>query len=116
MKLTLDKVPTNLDQAVELLAESLDQEDINHILHNTIMVHHFGLDMWLRNNWSLWERDSILVQWFIKNLGIAHADDVSGTILAALLAKVRNEPFDPIEHVKVYKKYWYAAGVDPLQI
>lgn len=114
MQLDLDKVPVNLDQAVEMLYNSLDEQDKDFILHQTPDSIHFSQGMWLRNNWSLWQRETPLVQWFIKTLGIGHADDLSGTINAALWAKVRGEVFDVNEHVKKYKVHWNMMGVDPI--
>jgi hypothetical protein len=39
---------------------------------------HFGLEMWMRNNWQLW-CGSRLSKYF-NELGIYHSDDISGII------------------------------------
>lgn len=114
MNLDLDKVPTTLDEAVEMLYASLEEEDKNFIKNESPDSIHHGAGRWLRNNWSLWQRETPLVQWFIKNLGIGHADDLSGTIHAALWAKVKGEKFDAIAHVEHYKKHWINFGVHPV--
>lgn len=115
MNLNLDTVPKTLDEAVDLIVNGLEDEDISYIRnHPKPSYNHFGIGMWFRNNWSLWERDTPLTQWFIKNLGIVHADDTSSTIFAAVWAKVRNELFNPLDHVEKYKRYWWSIDQDPL--
>lgn len=44
--------------------------------------HHFGLGMWMRNNWGLWSEWSRLKQYF-DNQGIQEADEVSSMILTS---------------------------------
>lgn len=114
MKLNLDKVPSNLDDAVKMLKEAIQNSEEKEQLKDTAGLH-FGLGMYLRNNWSLWQRDTVLVQWFKNNLGIAHADDISGTILEALAANLRGVPFDAKKHVQKYIEHWKKCGVDPLE-
>lgn len=110
----MDRVPSNLDQAVEMIVTSLSDDERNYIIKCCPETFHFTTGMWLRNNWDLWDRDTIFVQWCIKNLEIGHADDISGTIFAAVWAWVRNERFDVIQHVQRYKDHWRKAGVDPI--
>jgi hypothetical protein len=113
MKINLDVVPKNLNEAVNLLRSSIESVAEEESLKDTDGLH-FGLGMYLRNNWSLWERDTVLVQWFKNNLGIAHADDISGTILEAFAANLRGEEFDATAHVKRYIEHWKNMGIDPL--
>ncbi len=113
MKINMDRVPRNLDEAVQMLKDSIQNAEETEQLKDTAGLH-FGLGMYLRNNWSLWERETILVQWFKNNLGIAHADDISGTILEALAASLKGEEFNAKEHVQRYIEHWKRAGVNPL--
>jgi hypothetical protein len=113
MKLNLDVVPKNLDDAVRILKEAIKDEEEAKQLQDTAGLH-FGLGMYLRNNWSLWDTETVLVQWFKENLGIAHADDLSGTILEALAASLRGEEFDAKAHVQRYIEHWKRYGVNPL--
>lgn len=112
MKFDLDTMPTNLDEAVNQILNSLDDHEEIEAMKDPVGLH-FGFGMWLRNNWSLWDRETHLVQWFIKNLGIVHADDISSTILEGVATKLRGEEFDPASHVNYYKEYWRANGLDP---
>ncbi len=107
-------IPDNLDKAVESIVSRLSQADVDRIKTGDPAHVHMSVGRYYRNDWRLWDRESPLVKWFIDNLGIVHGDDLSGTILSAVWAKVRNEPFDAIAHVQRYKDHWAKYGVDPM--
>ena len=115
MSINPDKVPSNLNEAVELICGSLSEEDRAFILaaDDSSSVH-FTVGMCLRNNWSLWEKDTPIHNWFRKELGICFADDISGTILASVWHKVRGLPFEAKDHVKFYHEHWRRHGIDPV--
>ena len=94
MKLNEDRVPINLEEALIILKETLEPEDIEEIKNpeSTSTQLHFSFGMYLRNEWSLWHKDTVLVEWFNKTYGIKHADDISGVILECLWNDVRGEP------------------------
>lgn len=46
---------------------------------------------------------------------IAHADDISGLILAWVFALVRNKPFDPQEHCQLYHLHLDNYGLTALE-
>lgn len=114
MKLNIDVVPHDLDSAVKLIKEALDVDDIQYIKENDnpIVLHH-GFGRWLRNEWSLWDRDTILVKWFIDNYQCCHADDLSGLILDALWCDIKGEPRNTENLVARYKEHWRQYGIDP---
>jgi hypothetical protein len=115
VNINLDIVPSDLDQALDVLDKSLDDNDIEYIMeHAEPDGMHFGIGMWLRNNWSLWQPETNLAQWFRQNLGLGHADDMSGIILDSLWRRVRGEPIDLDGQVKFYKDYWKKQKIDPL--
>jgi len=109
--ISLDKVPSNLEQALEIL-EGMDKKDKDYIAKKGSPSVHHGFGTWIRNNWSLWEKDTPIVIWFNKQ-GIRHADDMSGIILEAFERKLKNEPFDLQAKIKYYRDYWVKAGLDP---
>lgn len=111
MKINLDIVPKNLDEAVKILKKGIVDLQEEERLEDPVGLH-FGLGMYLRNNWSLWDRETVLVKWFSENLGIIHADDISGTILEALSASIQNKSFDAKLHVQKYIDHWKKLGVD----
>ena len=108
--------PENLDEAVSTLEAALSTQDRELLKRSDPSEFHHGLGRGIRNSFNLWSKDSILVQWFEQNLGIVHADDLSGTIMASLCSKLRGEPFNPTEHVIKYKEHWKRMGHDPMSV
>lgn len=107
-----DSVPTDLAQCIEYVLQCLDSKDIVGIVNGKINSEqmHFGLGMYLRNSWSLWDTTTHLNQWFRANLRIGHADDISGVIIEAVVHRIRNEPFDHKEYVKTFHAHWAKLG------
>lgn len=112
MKINFDKVPKNLNEAIEMLTEAIESEEERERLKDYNGLH-FGLGGKLRNIWSLWERETILVQWFKANLGLIHADDISGIILKALSSSLKGEEFDAKVNAQVYIDYWKKLNINP---
>jgi hypothetical protein len=112
MKLNQDKVPINLEDAVSILKEGLDKDDIVEIKQPNFQPSqvHLSIGMLLRNEWSLWDKSTICVVWFKKNYGIDHADDISGLILHCLCADIRGEPRKDKELAKRYIDHWKKIG------
>lgn len=52
---------------------------------------HFGLGMWMRNNWGLWSEQSRLKKYF-DSLGIRDADDVLSLILTSCWGHLNPKP------------------------
>jgi len=74
------KKPCNVRDAHDKIEEILKAQGIS-IKENTDMIDfHFGLGMWMRNNWGLWSGKSRLVAFFASK-EIAHPDDMSAYIL-----------------------------------
>lgn len=65
---------------------------------------HFGLGMWMRNNWRLW-RNSKLSRYF-NGLGIYHTDDMSSIILQSFYRKLKGDALNLDKQVNYYKEYW----------
>lgn len=126
MKIPLDRLPTTLDEAVDTLIAGLDDKDreqLDKLFKEkkktttviTVIIEgepieipadtHFTVGRFLRNNWNLWE-DSPISRWFIRNLKLAHADDMSGILLEAFEAKYLGKEYDPSKTVAWYRKHW----------
>ena len=118
----INKMPTTLDEVVEVLYQDSDQYRKKHNITaaniEEEMPHH-GYGTVVRNELHLWwqpdwpkkhkiEKPAI-VQWF-NDRNIFHADDMSGTIQEALKAKLAGEPFNVDEHLKVYFDHWRKEG------
>lgn len=108
MLINQDKVPINLDDAVNILIQGLVDDDIKFLKDPNFNPSqlHFSLGMALRNEWSLWEKDTILVTWFKTNLGIEHADDISSIILDAVWRDVLRKPRRTKALARKYIKHW----------
>jgi uncharacterized protein DUF6794 len=108
MKINQDKVPINLDDAVNTLKEGMDKDDIAEFKKETFHVGqlHFTLGMALRNEWSLWEKDTILVQWFKKEFGVDFGDDITGIILDCLYQDIIGKPRRAKELADRYIAHW----------
>ena len=114
-----DKVPNTLDEAVQMLYDSLDYEDLVRIRGIKPESVHFTFGMTMRNTWSLWE-DTPLTRDIKQRFKIfGHGDDMSGIIMRALWLKVvGTPPWLKPEHtleaeVENYRVHWRKHGVDP---
>lgn len=107
MKSDQDKVPSSIEQAVDMIVDTLDDEDRETIknMNSSSSVHHF-VGRFLRNSWSLWKNDTPLKRDAVATYGIAHADDISGLILEWVWCRVRGVEFDPHAHAATYHKHW----------
>lgn len=65
---------------------------------------HFGIGLWMRNNWGLWS-GSRLSEYF-NELGIDHPDDMSGIILDSYYSELTNTVFNLDSAIAYYIKYW----------
>lgn len=76
-------IPRNLEESFHVLDTLLTAKDIQLIRslpeRDAMSAFHFGLGMWLRNNWGLWG-GSRLQQYFLQR-GVEHPDNMSGTLL-----------------------------------
>jgi hypothetical protein len=108
-------VPTNLDESFERLKKLLGEAEVKKFTteseQSAIAMAHFGIGMWIRNNWGLW-KGGTMKDWF-KDRGIVHADDMSGIILTSFHRYLRNEPIGFMDQVEHYRKFWKDRGIDP---
>ena len=111
-----DFVPSTIEDAVNHLFGNLTEEHKEQILEidNSAQIHH-TIGRFLRNSWSLWEKDTPLKNDAIQTYEIAHADDISGLILGWLFAKVRNKDFDPILYCESFHKHWAQFGITSIE-
>lgn len=83
-------IPKDIDEAIDSLDTILSIEDKRYIadslsLRGFLASSHFGIGMWIRNNWGLWG-GSRLQRYFSKK-DVFHPDDMSGEILKAYYKK-----------------------------
>ena len=79
-----EDIPATLEEAYKALDELLDPEDIEYIKNlaeDDIITMHFGLGLWIRNNW-LYPTNSRLTKALLElNPNFSHPDDMSHFIL-----------------------------------
>jgi hypothetical protein len=99
-------IPSDLDDAMTQLDRILRSEDLDTMRTGTeddMAQYHFGLGMWLRNNWGLWA-GSRLARWFNERR-IRHPDAMSGIILDSYWRRLHDTPVDLEGQVRSYLAY-----------
>jgi hypothetical protein len=104
------KIPKTLDEAIEIIINDNQnnpkfEELIKLSEQKALAELHFTTGRNIRNDWKLWNEESDLHKYF-KNLGIFHADDMSGIILTSVHRKINNQPIDLENQMEFYKTYW----------
>ncbi len=119
--------PKNLDDAFRLLKDMMGNnltQFKDTLEGNALAMTHFGLGMYLRNNWYLWwHMDNLpkpsdehnkdyplekpeIVKYFNEKLAIFHADDMSGIILTSFHRHLNDKPLDLEKQLKRYHDHW----------
>lgn len=100
-------IPKNLNEAISQLDKELNDSIKSNIIVLTegefVANSHFGLGLWIRNNWGLW-KNSRLSRYF-KLKGITRPDDMSVIILTSYYRELKGIEIDLREQVKPYKAY-----------
>ena len=65
---------------------------------------HFGLGIWMRNNWRLWNGSRLAK--FFNSKGIYHPDDMSGIILDSYYRYLTKQDIKLDEQIRHYQDYW----------
>jgi hypothetical protein len=83
-------IPKDIDEAIDSLDTILSLEDKRYIadslsLSRFLATSHFGIGMWIRNNWGLWSGSRL--QRYLSRKNVFHPDDMSGEILKAYYKK-----------------------------
>lgn len=109
--------PATMGEAVTLIYDSLDDDEIEFIKENSSSLLHFSFGMAMRNGWNLWgtqeEKPTTLKDHMREVYDIHHADDISGMILESLAKVVKGETPDSNADAQGYKDYWASQGIDP---
>lgn len=101
-------IPVDLEDCFKIIKMELSPSEINKIMSMKIeelcRLHH-SLGRWIRNNWSLWGEEGALKDYF-NNIGLHHADDMSGLIIESFWHHLRNEPLEIEKQIKEYQDFW----------
>lgn len=100
--------PKTLEECYPALKKKLSSSQLKYfkemIEDNVRASYHMGLGKQLRNHWGLWAGSELAV-WF-KDIGITHADDMSGIILLSFHRRLNDKPILLEEQVQHYQAYW----------
>lgn len=83
-------IPEDITEAIDSLDTILSIEDKRYIadslsLSGFLATSHFGIGMWIRNNWGLWSGSRL--ERYFRDKEVFHPDDISGEILKAYYKK-----------------------------
>ncbi|MEM6516987.1 MAG: leucine-rich repeat domain-containing protein, partial [Bacteroidota bacterium] len=105
-------IPKNLNECFDQLNLMFSPKRIKEIKTKSeeefSVGSHFGLGMWIRNNWGLWQ-GSRLYKYFNEK-GLNHPDDMSSVILTFYHRHLNNRNLKLINQIKGYKEYWKKAN------
>jgi len=92
-----NNIPTTITEAVNILLSELTKEDKHRIKDSSedgLINFHFGLGMTIRNIFSLWKKDSKLLEDCKKSSGdpSLHVDDASAMIIKTLWERLQEFP------------------------
>ena len=102
--------PMNLSECFDLLngilSDSEDKEwfessSEEEMLNST----HHALGEWIRDNWGLWDKNSLLYQHFYK-MGLWHPDDISTFILRSYHRFLNKKDLQLSIQIDRYIEYW----------
>ena len=98
----------NLQSCIEWVHENAEEHAFYHWLKRpeddfVSLIHH-GFGTWVRNTLGLWH-DGSPVKYF-NDIGIYHADDMSGIIFTSLWRKYHNVDICLNDQVKKYRDHW----------
>lgn len=82
-----------------------EKDFINVCSMKQMAQYHLGAGMWMRNNWGFWKQEGLLYNFF-KDLGLFHADDMSGILLECYWKRAHKVPYDLQAQAKYYQDYW----------
>jgi hypothetical protein len=99
-------IPRDLDDCFAELSRMLHPKFVEKLKarESEATNQHFGLGLWMRNNWGLWG-DSHLNRYF-HDKGIFHPDDMSGIILKTYIRHLNSQPIELEAQIKFYQDYW----------
>jgi len=107
-------IPKDLDDCFGELKKIMTKEELEKFKNEkedaAIGKVHFGLGMWIRNNWGLWS-GSRLAKYF-NDLGIYHPDDMSSIIFTSFHRNLNDTEIGLKEQIRHYQGYWYEKATE----
>jgi len=115
IKEMMTKIPKNLDECIEELTKVLLVEKLHSgfefkgVPEDEIVAQlHHTAGRAARNDWNLWGENELTK--FFNDLGVYHADDMSGIIFTSLHRRLNDKDIKLKEQAKHYINYWKNMG------
>lgn len=109
-------IPATLDEAFSRLKEIAgNPKELLLFAANGSALYHHGVGRWIRNNWGLRKQEGPLYR-YLYDLGLRHADDMSGLILKSFERHLRGEPLEIEQQVQHYHAHWEKQGLNPFDV
>ncbi len=108
MNIDMDRIPNTTSEALKMFLEALTDEEkitLKELEEDQVAIFHHTWGQFLRNNWSMWVKDTPLTRNF-KSMGITHADDMTGILLTCAWRQLNRKPLKLHDQVKKYQEYW----------
>ncbi len=105
--------PATLPELIDRIWKELSNEDKAFLRSGGKPDYFVG--RYIRNKHGLWIRSTPVVKWSISNLGLDHADDISGLIVTSLEHKAQGKAFNLFAEAEYYKNHWRALGINPAE-
>lgn len=107
----------NLFSLLDDIEKQLSPEDrVTVSKVDTATLHH-SIGHFIRNEYGLWDKNSVLHKHFREVWMIGHPDDMSGVILDSLQARLNNRPLNVGDYYFItqkYRRHWNSFGIDPI--
>jgi len=100
-------IPKDLDDCFAELDRMLPPEFIEQFKaggEGAAGEQHFGLGLWMRNNWRLWGASRLKT--YLTGEGLFHPDDMSGVILTSYQRYLNQQPIELEMQIKKYQDFW----------
>lgn len=99
-KITVETIPTTIEEAMQVLDIYVSEEDkiwLANEPNSAIKVHH-TLGRWMRNRWGLWleEPNELELKRYFLNQGIKHPDDMSYKITEEYVKHLKEHGYDEL--------------------
>ena len=85
---------------MKALDDMLSDEQESRFRKQDPIDQHFGLGLYIRNNWGLWSISRLKI--YMESFGLVHPDDISGIILDCYHAYLRGKPVNFENRVSRY--------------
>lgn len=114
----LAKIPNDLTEAftaLDIIMSGSEPEEVEWFKNTPedecIGATHNGIGRWIRNEWGLWNKESIMYK-YLNAMGLWHADDMSGILLTSYHRYLNKKELDLKGQIQTCLDFWSAYEKD----